>query len=548
MKLSFLPLLLLATAAHATTLTVTNTSDSGSGSLRSAVSRAKDGDTINFDPSLSGQTIALTSGEIAVTNSIDIENPQAPGLSVSGSDSSRIFNLGENLSVKVAGLTLTHGLALGGEKGGGAILVVASTLTLSNDVFSNNRALNGPSHGWTEGGAIAGFRATLIATDTRFISNQAVAPDGAGGAFGGAIANEKLCTTVLTRTQFISNLAKGGNGGSVISSYNNLNDLAAAGAIISGGASSLSIADSVFTGNRAIGGNRGSGGPGAPLYGAGFAWGGAIDNENDSTLVVTGSTFSYNQAIGGDGFMGGESGTGVVGDAWGGAIVNEGLGTVTNSVFDHNDALGGNGSSGGGGVLFFGHASGGAIASFPISPGIGALTANNDIFTNNRAVGGAGNVGGFFPGDGVGGAVAALLGGSASISDSSFSGNQATGGAGVSGGVGSDGLGGAVASWLGSAVTVNGSQTSSNQASGGSGTPNGNGLGGGLWNDGPSVWSFDAPEPSTLSILSGAVTGNNASTDGGGVFGSADGTACRKTANISGNNPDDVGGTVGVCP
>jgi predicted outer membrane repeat protein len=73
-------------------------------------------------------------------------------------------------------------------------------------------------------------------------------------------------------------------------------------------------------------------------------------------------------------------------------------------------------------------------------------------------------------------------------------------------------------------------------------------LGAGLWNDGPSVWTFNAPAPSTLSILAGAVTGNTATTDGGGVYGTLNGVACQKGATISGNNPDDFGGTVGVCP
>ena len=42
-------------------ITVTTTNDSGPGSLRQALADANDGDTINFDPSLNGQTITLTS-------------------------------------------------------------------------------------------------------------------------------------------------------------------------------------------------------------------------------------------------------------------------------------------------------------------------------------------------------------------------------------------------------------------------------------------------------------------------------------------------------
>ena len=46
------------------TLTVLNTQDGGAGSLRDAIARAKDGDTIAFAPSLAGQTIVLTNSEL----------------------------------------------------------------------------------------------------------------------------------------------------------------------------------------------------------------------------------------------------------------------------------------------------------------------------------------------------------------------------------------------------------------------------------------------------------------------------------------------------
>ena len=46
---------------------VTSTADSGDGSLRTVIAAAQDGDQIVFDPSLHGQTITLTSGELAVS-------------------------------------------------------------------------------------------------------------------------------------------------------------------------------------------------------------------------------------------------------------------------------------------------------------------------------------------------------------------------------------------------------------------------------------------------------------------------------------------------
>src|SRR6202011_3078237 len=59
------------------TLTVTNPADSGDGSLRAAITLAQSGDQIVFDTSLKGQTITLTSGPLAITQSIDTEAPGA---------------------------------------------------------------------------------------------------------------------------------------------------------------------------------------------------------------------------------------------------------------------------------------------------------------------------------------------------------------------------------------------------------------------------------------------------------------------------------------
>ncbi len=55
------------------TLTVLNNADSGSGSLRGIVAAANSGDTIVFANSLKNKTIRLTSGELAVSKSLDIE-------------------------------------------------------------------------------------------------------------------------------------------------------------------------------------------------------------------------------------------------------------------------------------------------------------------------------------------------------------------------------------------------------------------------------------------------------------------------------------------
>ena len=70
-------------STQANIITVNNTNDSGPGSLRQALADANDGDTINFDVSLKGQTIALTSGELVIDKSLTITGPGSEQLVVS---------------------------------------------------------------------------------------------------------------------------------------------------------------------------------------------------------------------------------------------------------------------------------------------------------------------------------------------------------------------------------------------------------------------------------------------------------------------------------
>src|SRR4051794_24653372 len=66
------------------TLTVLNTLDGGAGSLRAQVAAAHSGDTVVFAPSLAGQTITLTKGELLISRNLTIAGPGAGQLTVSG--------------------------------------------------------------------------------------------------------------------------------------------------------------------------------------------------------------------------------------------------------------------------------------------------------------------------------------------------------------------------------------------------------------------------------------------------------------------------------
>jgi hypothetical protein len=78
------------------TLTVLNALDSGAGSLRDTIKAANGGDTIVFAPTLDGQIVTLTRGELTINKSLDIEGPGASLLAISGNDTNRVFDVSQN--------------------------------------------------------------------------------------------------------------------------------------------------------------------------------------------------------------------------------------------------------------------------------------------------------------------------------------------------------------------------------------------------------------------------------------------------------------------
>jgi hypothetical protein len=501
------------------TLTVLNNLDKGAGSLRDAITKASSGDTVVFDPSLNGQTITLTSDQLSINKNLDIEGPGASLLAISGNGTNRVFDVPQGNSVTIAGLTITRGLG-NGVAGGGGVLVVGSTLALTNDVLSDNQAdFPGRQHAF--GGALFnGTGANTTVSGCTFRDNVANGQGSENGyAFGGAIDNGGNGLTVQYST-FIGNKAIGGNG--VVGTPGQPNcGVAQGGAIESEGTAntSLTVTHCTFSGNMAIAGNGGSGGNSSGIL-VDIALGGAI-HEALGTLVVSGSTFTNNQALGGSNATGGAASSGYVGLAAGGALATAfGTATITGSTFDCNLAQGGSGNSGGSGSLSLGWGTGGAIGDFFAGT---TLAVSNVTFRNNQAVGGAGNGSGLLSGDGLGGGFANVAGATATLSTCTFTGNQATGGVGGSGANGSDGLGGALANImgltltgniLGSTLTVGDCTLTGNMATGGAGAAGGNGgngFGGGIYNDGQS----------NLTVTGTGITGNEATGGAAGTGGSA---------------------------
>jgi len=99
---------------------VTSLNDSGAGSLRNALATQS---VVGFAPSLDGGTITLTSGQLALSNSVTIGRVKPSAwLTISGNNSNRIFEVTTGAVARLASLVLTDGNASPGVSGG-AILV-----------------------------------------------------------------------------------------------------------------------------------------------------------------------------------------------------------------------------------------------------------------------------------------------------------------------------------------------------------------------------------------------------------------------------------------
>jgi hypothetical protein len=192
------------------TLTVLNNFDIGAGSLRDTIKAAGSGDTILFDSSLSGQTITLSSGELTINKSLDIEGPGARLLAISGNKASRVFNVGAGVTATIAGLTVSNGQ--------GAGISNAGTLTLSAATIRDNSG--GAGSGLYNSGTATVTACTFTRNDadwsgsavynaalgTLTLSNSTVS--GNTGASYGSIGSEG--TTLITNCTIAWNAGSGG--------------------------------------------------------------------------------------------------------------------------------------------------------------------------------------------------------------------------------------------------------------------------------------------------------------------------------------------------
>lgn len=272
---------------QAATIEVDTTTDVSDGScadgdcsLRDAIATAAAGDTITFNASLNGQTIALTLGQISISKNLTITGPGASQLTISGNNTSRIFNIpnGSTNTLSISGLTLANGSA---GDGAGIRWDSSGTLTLTDVTMSGNNA-------GFEGGAIYQRDGDVEINESTFSNNAST--NFAGGAL--LISSDAGADSTTIDKSTFSNNSADDSGGAIDSS------------------ATLTVTNSTFDNNEA-GDDGGSGG--------------AINSS--ANLTVTNSTFSNNTA--------GANGGAIASFSFGGAEVN-----ITNSTISGNSAKG----------------------------------------------------------------------------------------------------------------------------------------------------------------------------------------------------------------
>ncbi len=356
--------------------TVINGADSGAGSLRQAVADANaapGNDEIDFASGVG--SVTLTSGQIDITETVTISASPASAVTVSGSDSSRIFAVTDaEATLMLRNLTLTAGFtsadgvlpsgggttcAAGTGEGGavcalgdlslervtvtdsrttgvyarGGGLFVADTAVVNDSAITGNRTENT----WGDGGGLyVGFGSALLSNSN--VTGNVTAGDYAGGA--GVYVDSGNVSLVNSTVAANETQGPGGVGGGVwvrgsadlsnttiSGNGTQAGDADGAGIWISGG--DLTLENSTVTANQA----GGSGG-GVALYAG-------------ANLSARSSILAGNTAAGGN-VANTDSGSSTLAVEYSlfGDAAGEITGTNSANVFSDSPALGALGDNG----------------------------------------------------------------------------------------------------------------------------------------------------------------------------------------------------------
>jgi hypothetical protein len=238
------------------TWTVNSTGDTGAGAgffgdLRYCINQANatgGAETINFDPGVfaTAQTITLSMGQLELTDTTGTEQIIGPsaGVTVSGNNASRVFQVDALVTASISGLTISGGNA--GFNIGGGLSNFGST-TLTNCTVSGNYAFYFGGGVSNRGGSVTLTNCT-VSGNSVFLGGSALYGSGSGSSL--ALTN---CTisgnhagygAVYTRNNgaaSLTNCTVSGNSG---------NEFQLCGGVYSGfGYSTITLQNTIVAGN-----------------------------------------------------------------------------------------------------------------------------------------------------------------------------------------------------------------------------------------------------------------------------------------------------------
>jgi hypothetical protein len=177
-------------------------------SLREAIAYATNGSTITFAPSLSGQTLMLTDGQMVVEKNLTIDASVLPGgFSIDGNANSRILEFVSGTTNVIKALILTNGYSfpdIAFPLHGGGILLKDGVLTAFNCTISGNSSSHNGGGIYNDGGILA--------------LHECIIPGNSAWLGGGGIYNSDG-TLTLHKTTVCSNSVSNGIGGAGIMNY-----------------------------------------------------------------------------------------------------------------------------------------------------------------------------------------------------------------------------------------------------------------------------------------------------------------------------------------
>ena len=216
---------------------------------------------ITFAPSLLGETITLTMGELLISQPVSIIGPGADLLTINADQLSRIFSVddgtADNIEVEIAGLTLTGGRTEtpAGENfriGSGGAVRSFESLSVRESTISGNTTV-GVAFG---GGIFTGESGDLTVRNSTLSGNAAYS--------GGAIINYSTGPALIDNTTISGNTATSYAGGGIFNQHdltitnstitenivNTVSSFAGAGGLHTRGNKNVEISNTIIAGNQ----------------------------------------------------------------------------------------------------------------------------------------------------------------------------------------------------------------------------------------------------------------------------------------------------------